>query len=61
VVYLTLLGGGAFGNDWSWISTALRRAVLGVRGAGLDIRIVSYSTPGQDLRDLAEELTRVVG
>jgi len=55
VVYLTLLGGGAFGNDWSWISGALRRAVLGVQGAGLDVRIVSYSKPGQDLRELAEE------
>ena len=56
VVYLTLLGGGAFGNDWSWISGALRRAVLDVQGAGLDVRIVSYSTPSQDLLELAKEL-----
>ena len=56
VVYLTLLGGGAFGNDWLWISGALRRAVLGVQGAGLEVRIVSYSTPSQDLLELAKEL-----
>ena len=56
VAYLTLLGGGAFGNDWSWISGAMRRAVLGVQGTGLDVRIVSYSTPSQDLLELAEEL-----
>jgi hypothetical protein len=56
VVYLTLLGGGAFGNDWSWISRALRRAVLSVQGAGLEVRIVSYSTPSQDLVDLAKQL-----
>ena len=56
LVYLTLLGGGAFGNDWLWISGALRRAVLGVQGAGLDVRIVSYSTPSQDLLELAKEL-----
>ena len=56
VAYLTLLGGGAFGNDWSWISEAMRRAVLGVQGTGLDVRIVSYSTPSQDLLELAEEL-----
>jgi len=57
VAYLTLLGGGAFGNDWSWISGAMRRAVLGVQGTGLDVRIVSYSTPSQDLLELTEELT----
>ena len=56
VVYLTLLGGGAFGNDCLWISGALRRAVLDVQGAGLDVRIVSYSTPSQDLLELAKEL-----
>ena len=56
VAYLTLLGGGAFGNDWSWIAGAMRRAVLGVQGTGLDFRIVSYSTPSQDLLELAEEL-----
>jgi hypothetical protein len=56
LVYLTLLGGGAFGNDWLWISGALRRAVFSVQGAGLDVRIVSYSTPSQDLLELAKEL-----
>jgi hypothetical protein len=56
VAYLTLLGGGAFGNDWSWIAGAMRRAVLGVQGTGLDVRIVSYSTPSQDLLELAEAL-----
>ena len=61
VAYLTLLGGGAFGNRWSWISAALKRAVLCVRDAGLDIRIVSYSTPGQDLQDLADELAQEMG
>jgi hypothetical protein len=61
VVYLTLLGGGAFGNDWSWISRALRRAVLSVQGAGLEVRIVSYSTPSRDLVDLAKQLERGAG
>jgi len=56
LAYLTLLGGGAFGNDWLWISGALRRAVFSVQGAGLDVRIVSYSTPSQDLLELAKEL-----
>jgi len=42
-VYLTLLGGGAFGNDDAWIEDAVVRAVERVRG--LDIRIVSYGGP----------------
>ena len=42
-VYLTLLGGGAFGNDDVWIEDAVVRAVERVRG--LDIRIVSYGGP----------------
>jgi len=39
-IYLTLLGGGVFGNELDWIADALLRAV-DVAGP-LDIRIVSY-------------------
>jgi protein-tyrosine phosphatase len=42
-VYLTLLGGGAFGNESAWIEDAVVRAAERVRG--LDLRIVSYSGP----------------
>ena len=56
MAYLTLLRGGVFGNDWLWIAGAMRRALLGVQDTGLDVRIVSYSTPSQDLLELAEEL-----
>lgn len=42
VVYLTLLGGGAFGNRNDWIEAAIRRALDQVRDAGLDVRLVSY-------------------
>ena len=41
-LYLTLLGGGVFGNDEDWILTAIRRALeLFARGP-LDVAIVSY-------------------
>ena len=39
-VFLTLLGGGVFGNAPNWIEDAIVRAVDQV--AGLDVRIVSY-------------------
>ncbi len=42
VVYLTLLGGGVFGNDDAWIISAIERAFIKTRSRGLDVRIVSY-------------------
>ncbi len=42
IVYLTLLGGGVFGNDDAWIFSAIERACSKTKSQGLDIRIVSY-------------------
>lgn len=39
---LTLLGGGAFGNDEAWILRAMRRALDLVKDRDLDVRIVCY-------------------
>jgi len=58
-VYLTLLGGGAFGNDPSWILHAIERALTctpRVRNAGLDVRIVSYGSSNPQLQSLVERL-----
>ena len=41
-LYLTLIGGGVFGNKTSWILESLERALDLHRGAPLDVRIVSY-------------------
>jgi len=41
-VFLTLLGGGAFGNRTDWIIDAIDRALLIHADSGLDIRIVSF-------------------
>lgn len=41
-VFLTLVGGGAFGNRVGWIIDAIRRAVKEHPNLGLDIAIVSY-------------------
>ena len=45
VVFLTQLGGGAFGNETPWIHAAIRRALRMVKGVGLDVRLVSYGAP----------------
>lgn len=42
LVYLTLVGGGAFGNEESWIFDALETAILKFKFTSLDIIIVSY-------------------
>ncbi len=51
-VYLTLLGGGVFGNDDAWIGDAIHRA-LGLAG-GLDVRIVSYGQPSGAVRRIIQ-------
>lgn len=42
-LYLTLLGGGAFGNVESWILEAMERAFDRCCDADLDVAVVSYS------------------
>lgn len=54
-VFLTRLGGGAFGNETEWIDGAMRRAIeLGARW-GLDVLVVSYGRPDHDLEQLARD------
>ena len=42
-VFLTLLGGGAFGNKSTWIIDAILRALKVMKHADLDVFLVSYS------------------
>ena len=55
IVFLTFLGGGAFGNQSNWIHSAMRRAIGLVTDFDLDIRLVSYGTPSKKLLAMAEE------
>ncbi len=43
-VYLTMLGGGAFGNRDGWIRDAMQRAVDLHRSEPLDVFLVHYGT-----------------
>lgn len=54
-VYLTLLGGGAFGNQREWILDAIRRALESVRGQALDVWLVSYGSVPAYLQALAAD------
>jgi hypothetical protein len=54
VVLLTSLGGGAFGNDESWIHAAMRRALDMMLGCDLDLRLVSYGAPSKGLLQMAK-------
>ncbi len=45
IVLLTRLGGGAFGNDDTWINAAMLRALTKVKDFSLDVRLVSFGPP----------------
>ena len=54
-VFLTRLGGGAFGNETEWIDGAIRRAMQLAAQWGLDVLVVSYGRPDQNLERLARD------
>lgn len=58
-VLLTLLGGGAFGNPFIWILSALERALGLYRDQDLDIAIVSYGAPNQGVQRLIQDFRAV--
>jgi hypothetical protein len=57
IVFLTRLGGGAFGNQETWIHAAMARALELVKGYALDVRIVSYNPPSPRLQQLVAEFS----
>ena len=53
-VFLTLVGGGAFGNETDWILGGLQRALDCYRDAALDIAIVSYGEANPRIQSLVD-------
>ena len=51
-LYLTLLGGSAFGNEADWIFSAIRRSLEIFRSHALDVRVVSYQHSNSDVQEL---------
>ena len=55
LVFLTRLGGGAFGNSEDWIDAAMLYALALFRVTPLDVRIVSFGPPPPRLDRLVKE------
>jgi hypothetical protein len=53
-VYLTLLGGGVFGNDVGWIVSAICRATELFLDTGLDVAIISHGGSNSHIQGLFE-------
>ena len=56
--YLTLLGGGAFGNRDDWIFAAILRALNLFSGFELDVSIVSYGASKPRVQELVNSFSR---
>lgn len=59
-VFLTLLGGGAFGNPEEWIIAAIRRTLLLYQNSGLSVMIVSHSRSNPRVVAMLDEVKQAV-
>ena len=58
--YLTLLGGGAFGNDQEWILDAIRRACTLYQKRDLDVKIVSFRSSNAAVIQIARTIQHAI-
>lgn len=58
-VFLTLLGGGVFGNDPDWIIGAIRRALILYREVDLDAAVVSYGRSNPRVQELVDQADQI--
>ena len=54
-VFLTLVGGGAFGNDSSWIISAIKRSLTLYKRSDLDVVIVSHGYSNSHVQELVRQ------
>ncbi len=54
-LFLTMLGGGVFGNETDWIIEAIQRALNRYEHAGLEIAIVSYRSSNPNIQKLVSK------
>ena len=55
-LYLTLLGGGAFGNRMDWIMDSILRALSLFQDAGLEVLVVSYGRSCPCVNEIIEQI-----
>lgn len=53
-VFLTLIGGGAFGNEEEWIFNAITKSIKKFSKTPLDIRLVSYGASNPAITELID-------
>lgn len=53
-VYITLIGGGAFGNKTSWIINAIERSLNIYKNVGLDVIVVSHGSSNRYVKELID-------
>lgn len=54
-VFLTLVGGGAFGNEMNWIIDSIEKAFIKFQNTPLDVKIVSYDSSTKVVKDLVSK------
>jgi hypothetical protein len=57
-LFLTLVGGGAFGNDLRWIINAIEYSINKFRNTPIDVKIVSYGRSNPIIRELIEKVNK---
>ena len=57
-LFLTLIGGGVFGNEPDWILGAIRRAVDLYKHVNLDVAIVSHGRSNKQVQQLINQLPK---
>jgi hypothetical protein len=56
-LFLTLLGGGAFGNETDWIIESIKSVLRRYENWNLDVIIVSYGLSNRHVRQLVEQFS----
>ena len=59
-VFLTLIGGGAFGNEKEWIFNAIAKSIKKFSNTPLDIKIVSHSDSNSDIQQFIELIKKEI-
>lgn len=55
-VFLTLIGGGVFGNEKEWIFNAIEKSIKKFSNTPLDIKFVSYGDSNRDLQQFIDSI-----
>jgi hypothetical protein len=59
-LFLTLVGGGVFGNKQDWILEAIELAILKYHNYPLNVKIVSYSVLNQHIEEFINRINKTI-